>query len=306
MAQYFSILLVLITLGTGLVWALDRWLLAPRRRAALARAEASAGGDLDQASRNKLLAEPGWVESCRGAFPVIAAVLVLRSFIFEPFQIPSGSMMPTLLVGDFILVEKFAYGLKDPVFAKKFLKTGEPKRGDIFVFKYPEDPSVDYIKRVVGLPGDRIIYRNKHLYIQPACQEGQSPCPGLTEVGSVDKGRGEFSLGNFPQDRRTETLGDVKHDILLAPVFPDRVGDYYNQPGTRPDEWIVPAGHYFAMGDNRDNSRDSRFWGFVPEANLVGKAVFIWMSFDMDRSPDSWLPNWVPTGVRFGRLGPIH
>lgn len=306
MAQYFSILLVLITLGTGLVWLLDKLLWAPKRRAALARAEQAAGGELDQDSREKMLAHPSWVESCRGAFPVIAAVLVLRSFLFEPFQIPSGSMMPTLLVGDFILVEKFAYGIKDPVFAKTIIPTGKPKRGDIIVFKYPEDPKVDYIKRVVGLPGDKIIYRNKHLYIQPACAEGVKECPGLSEVTSVDKGKGEFYLGNFPLDRRTETLGTVQHDILLNYAFPDRVGEYFEQPGTRPDEWIVPQGEYFAMGDNRDNSRDSRFWGFVPEQNLVGKAVFIWMSFDMDRSPDSWLPSWVPTGVRFGRLGPIH
>lgn len=306
MAQYFSILLVLITLGTGLVWALDRYFLAPRRREALARAEASTTGGLDEESREKLLAEPGFVESCRGAFPVIAAVLVLRSFLYEPFQIPSGSMMPTLLVGDFILVEKFAYGIKDPVWRKEMVATGKPKRGDIIVFKYPEDPSVDFIKRVVGLPGDKIIYRNKQLYIQPACPEGQKDCPTLTKIGSVDKGQGQYFLGNFALDRRTETLGEVEHDILVNPAFPDRAGDYYQQAGTRRDEWIVPQGQYFAMGDNRDNSRDSRFWGFVPEQNLVGRAVFIWMSFEMDRQPDSWLPSWVPTGVRFGRLGPIH
>ncbi|WP_115719581.1 signal peptidase I [Gallaecimonas mangrovi] len=306
MAQYFSILLVVITLGTGLVWALDKFLWAPKRRAALAKAEQSAGGELDENSREKMLAHPGWVESCRGAFPVIAVVLILRSFLYEPFQIPSGSMMPTLLVGDFILVEKFAYGLKDPVLGKTVIPTGQPKRGDIIVFKYPEDTSVDFIKRVVGLPGDKIIYRNKHLYIQPACKEGEKTCPDPQEVTSVDKGKGEFYLGNFPLDRRTESLGKVKHDILLNYAFPDRVSDYKRQPGLPAGEWIVPKDEYFAMGDNRDNSRDSRFWGFVPKANLVGKAVFIWMSFDMDRGQDSWLPSWVPTGVRFGRIGPIH
>ncbi|WKE66423.1 signal peptidase I [Gallaecimonas kandeliae] len=303
MAQYFSIVLVMITLATGLVWALDRWKLAPRRKEALA--EAGAAGGLDQDSRDKLLAGPGWVESCRGAFPVIAAVLVLRSFIFEPFQIPSGSMMPTLLKGDFILVEKFAYGLKEPLFRKKFLATGEPKRGQVFVFKHPQHPEIDMIKRVVGLPGDKIVYRNKHLYIQPACKQGQSPCPGLEEVASVSEGKSPYSMGQVPLERRSEVLGGVKHDILRSPVFLDQVGSYYPHPGGQADEWIVPAGHYFAMGDNRDNSSDSRYWGFVPEQSLEGRAVFIWMSFKMDRGPDSWLPSWVPTGVRFGRLGPI-
>lgn len=305
MAQYFSIFLVIVTAITGLIWALDRWRWAPQRRAALAKAEASAEQPLDDSAKEALLAEPGWVESFKGAFPVIAVVLVLRSFIFEPFQIPSGSMMPTLLVGDFILVQKYAYGLKDPVFNDKFISTGEPKRGDIIVFKYPPDPTVDYIKRVVGLPGDKIIYRNKHLYIQPACHEGQSPCPGIEPVASVDQGPSPYLMGNFPLTLRKETLGKVTHDTLRASGYPEQIGDYFRQRGMERGEWIVPKGHYFAMGDNRDNSADSRYWGFVPEKNLLGKAVFIWMSFDMDRSPDSWLPSWVPTGVRFSRLGPI-
>lgn len=304
MAQYFSILLVMLTLATGLVWALDRYRWAPKRRSQLADAEAAAGGTLEGPERDKLLAQPGWVENSAGVFPVIAAVMILRSFLFEPFQIPSGSMMPTLLVGDFVLVQKFAYGLKDPVFAKKVIATGEPKRGDVFVFKDPRDPKIDLIKRVVGLPGDKIVYRNKHLYVQPACK-GQQPCPALAEVASVDEGLGAFFIGNYPLDNRLETLGEVKHHILQAPDLPDRVGEYYRQPGQQSGQWLVPAGHYFAMGDNRDNSADSRFWGFVPEENLVGKAVFIWMSFNMDRGPDSWLPSWVPTGVRFGRIGPI-
>ncbi|EKE67914.1 signal peptidase I [Gallaecimonas xiamenensis] len=303
MAQLFSIFLVCITLGTGLVWAFDHWLLAPRRRRQLALAEAT--GNLDQDRRDRLLAEPGLVESCRGAFPVIAAVLVLRSFLYEPFQIPSGSMMPTLLVGDFILVEKFAYGIKDPVWSKKLVATGEPQRGQVFVFKHPLEEGKVLIKRVVGLPGDHILYRHGQLYVQPACQGGQQPCPAMAEVAKVPKAQGAFFQGNLALDTSTEQLGKVKHDILSNPMVPDRTGQYFRQSGHRPGEWTVPPGHYFAMGDNRDNSSDSRFWGFVPEQNLLGRAVFIWISFDMDRSADSWLPTWVPTGVRFGRLGPI-
>ncbi|WP_115719580.1 signal peptidase I [Gallaecimonas mangrovi] len=305
MAQYFSIFLVMLTLVTGLVWAWDRFLLSRRRRQVLAEAEQATAGGLDEKKRTQLMARPGWVENCRGMFPVIAVVLVLRSFLYEPFQIPSGSMMPTLLVGDFILVEKFAYGIKDPVFSHKLIATGEPKRGDVFVFKDPRDPHIDLIKRVVGLPGDRIVFRDKQLYIQPACQQGQQPCPALQAVASADIGSGEFYLGSMPLDRRTETLGKVKHDILVDRALPDRLGEYFRQQGQPSGQWLVPKGEYFAMGDNRDNSADSRFWGFVPEQNLVGKAVFIWISFKMDRSPNSWLPSWVPTGIRFGHLGPI-
>ena len=249
---------------------------------------------------------PVWIEQTGGVFPVIALVLILRSFIFEPFQIPSGSMMPTLLVGDFILVEKFAYGLKDPVTNTKFLETGEPKRGDVVVFKYPLDTRVDYIKRVVGMPGDRVIYRNKELMIRPKCdeQEGKT-CPGFQKLDVKFEQRGEFSQMGIPLDRYTEQLGDVSHETLRNPLMPDLVDRYYRQPGTYPDEWVVPEGHYFVMGDNRDNSTDSRFWGFVPEQNLVGKAVAIWISFEFEREEGSSLPSWVPTGVRFNRIGGI-
>ncbi|WP_341503242.1 signal peptidase I [Gallaecimonas sp. GXIMD4217] len=304
MAQYFSILLVVITLGSGLIWLADRVFWAPRRRRALDSALAAAGGELDQDTRNRILAESGLVEQARGIFPVIAVVLVLRSFLYEPFQIPTGSMMPTLLVGDFILVEKYAYGIKDPVWRKQLVETGSPERGDIAVFKYPEDPSQDYIKRVIGLPGDRVIYRDKQLYIKPAC--AAEPCPELMSVPLTPSQEAQYYHGPFPLDRYVEQLGEVEHDILVNPAYPDRTGDFYRQRGTRRDEWLVPEDHYFMVGDNRDNSRDSRFWGFVPKENLVGKAVFIWMSFERDRDPEHWLPNWVPTGVRLDRLGRIE
>jgi len=242
---------------------------------------------------------------------MIAAITIFRSFIFEPFQIPSGSMMPTLLVGDFILVQKYSYGIKDPVWRSQLVDVGEPERGDIVVFKYPLDERVDYIKRAIGLPGDKIVYRDKRLYIQPNCKEGETQQGDLlcNEFNKIDFkliNDNEFKQGQMSLARVNEDLTTLKHDILINPRAPERKGRYYQQPGTPSDEWTVPADHYFMMGDNRDNSQDSRFWGFVPKENLVGKAVFIWMSFEFENGPDDVLPGWVPTGVRFERLGNIQ
>ena len=305
MANTFTLLLIGATALTGLIWLLDSLLLVRFRRQRVLKGEASAGKAFDAETINKLMAEPGWVEQCKGIFPVIAAVLVLRSFLFEPFQIPSGSMMPTLLVGDFILVQKFAYGIKEPVTNRTLIETSHPERGDVVVFKYPEDPRTDYIKRIVGLPGDRIIYRNKELFIQPACHD-KNPCPALTKVENHLLEKGSFQQDGVELERDVEQLADVSHQILKNPERPEPVPMYYRQPGNYPDEWLVPEGHYFAMGDNRDNSLDSRFWGFVPERNLVGRAVAIWISFEFDRAPDSALPGWIPTGVRFNRVGGIQ
>ncbi|WP_417761274.1 signal peptidase I [Shewanella sp.] len=301
MAAYFSTFLVIVTLISGVIWALDAWLWAPKRKARLAVAQAKTQ-QLTEEAQATILREPGFVETAKSIFPVIAFVTILRSFLWEPFQIPSGSMMPTLLVGDFILVEKFAYGIKDPVWRTKLVDTGEPQRGDIFVFKYPKDETVDYIKRVVGLPGDRIIYRNKQLYIQQACHE-QTPCPQPEQISHTEVSRGDFLQDGVPLLRYHEQLGEVNHDILINPLRPEPTAYYYQQPGTAEGEYLVPDGMYFAMGDNRDNSTDSRFWGFVPEANLVGRAVCIWISFEFDRKPDDFLPHWVPSGVRFDRIG---
>ena len=294
MANYFSIFLTVLTLITGLIWLLDKFLWAPKRNE-------SVGSALDSAE------EPYLVDTSKQIFPVLAFVLVLRSFLYEPFQIPSGSMMPTLLVGDFILVEKYAYGLRDPVFRNKFFETGEPQRGDVVVFKYPEDPNVDYIKRVVGLPGDRVVYQNKQLYIKASCQNGDSLyCDKLTPIDTEFKSKGEFSQQMAELLRFTETLGSVDHDVLRHPFRAIHPSNYFTQNGTKSNEWIVPEGQYFVLGDNRDNSRDSRFWGFVPEHNLVGKAVAIWISFEFDRKADSWVPGWVPSNVRFERVGGIQ
>lgn len=306
MANTFALILVLATLVTGIVWAIDRVFLKPRRAAKVQIAQQSTGQPLTADVVKTLLAEPGWVEQCKGVFPILAIVLVLRSFLYEPFQIPSGSMMPTLLVGDFILVNKYVYGLKEPITNQTFLAIDHPKRGDVVVFKYPKNPSVDYIKRVIGLPGDKIIFRDKELYIQPACQ-GAKVCPSEQKVSVDFVEKGNYQQLGMPQDEYIEHLTPTQdHQILRNNYLQDRVNYYYQQPGHPAGEWVVPEGQYFAMGDNRDNSEDSRYWGFVPEQNLVGKAVAIWMSFEFDRPADSWLPRWVPTGVRFNRIGSIQ
>ena len=307
MAGYFAIFLVLLTLASGLIWLLDALLLAPKRRERLVLAQSSAGSQLTAETSDTLLKEPAVVETAKSIFPVIAAITLFRSFLYEPFQIPSGSMMPTLLVGDFILVEKFSYDVKDPVWRKTLYHNKLPQHGDVAVFKYPEQPTVDFIKRIVGLPGDRIIYRDKQLYIDKACAAGQTTgCGTLERITLTHVPDNQFFQGQRQQRRFHEALGENGHNILITPGAPELVRQYHQQPGTAIDEFVVPAGHYFAIGDNRDNSRDSRFWGFVPADNLVGKAVFIWMSFEFSEDPNSWLPGWVPVGVRFERLGKIE
>jgi len=263
----FPALLVGATLFTGLAWALDAAFLAPRRRQkAASLVQGGVAQDSDQVATT--LKEPTWIEYCKSFFPVILAVLLLRSFLVEPFRIPSGSMMPTLLVGDFILVNKFAYGIRLPVANTKIIDIDEPERGDVVVFRYPKDTSVDYIKRVVGLPGDTVRYANKVVYVngKPA---GQVPA-GVY----LGKGSGVSMSG---ASKRREQLGDLQHDILVMPRTPGVEGEY-----------VVGADEYFVMGDNRDNSNDSRYWGTVPEENLVGKAFRIWMNWDSANGGIDW------------------
>tara|TARA_R110000787_G_scaffold57667_17_gene131612 strand:- start:286 stop:1074 length:789 start_codon:yes stop_codon:yes gene_type:complete len=238
----FAVLLTVLTVLTGLGWLLDKFWLGPKRRSLIE------GED-----------KPGWlIDFSRSFFPVILAVLLLRSFVAEPFRIPSGSMIPTLLIGDFILVNKFSYGLRDPVFHTRFLGNGKPERGDVVVFRWPNDPSVDYIKRMVGLPGDHIVYRDKVLYVNGEALE-QTP-DGVVAVTGLPGGAAY---------RLKENLENHEHHIIVDPDAP-----------TENFEFTVPEGQYFAMGDNRDGSYDSRRWGTVPERNLVGKAFFVWMSWD--------------------------
>lgn len=247
----FPLILVLATFVCGLIWGL--YLLF---------------GGRSNESQMPLL-----VEYAASFFPVLLIVLVLRSFIFEPFRIPSGSMVPTLLVGDFILVNKFSYGVRLPVIHKKILPVGSPETGDVAVFRFPDNPKLDYIKRVVGTPGDTVEYREKKFFVNGE----EIVISGETRYEKVNT---ETSYPN--EIFRTETLGEVEHNILVNPAAPAAF-----TAGT----WKVPDGHYFMVGDNRDHSNDSRFWGFVPEANLVGKAFMIWMHWNEG-------PNWPRLGNR--------
>jgi len=304
MASNFELLLVLASIFTGVVWAIDYCFFLPKRELVVAGLPDS----VDEQARSAVLRESAFTENCRGIFPVITFVLVLRSFLYEPFQIPSGSMMPTLLIGDFILVKKYAYGVKLPVLRNTVIETGKPQRGDSVVFKYPPQPEIDYIKRVIGLPGDTILYRNKKLYIKPACvsQDGidNLDCKKFQEIDIDIVSQGDTIQDGYPLTEANESLMGVEHKILFNPAFAGRP-EYFNQTGIRQGGGLVPQGEYFMMGDNRDNSLDSRFWGFVPEKNLVGKAIFIWTSFEFDRTSDGWLPTWVPSGIRTERIGKI-
>lgn len=266
MSLNFPLLLVIAVAVCGALALLDLVLLAPRRRKAIANYQTSVSQP-DMAVVERLDKEPLLVEYGKSFFPVLFIVLVLRSFLVEPFQIPSGSMKPTLEVGDFILVNKFSYGIRLPVLDKKIIEVGNPQRGDVMVFRYPSDPNVNYIKRVVGVPGDTVRYTaDKHLYVndQPIAEQLVGPEPGT--LGSAQ--------------RYKEQLGAAEHlirkEMRRSRVLPDQ-------------SWTVPAGHYFMMGDNRDNSNDSRFWddpnipqplhGMVPDRNIVGKAFAVWMSW---------------------------
>ncbi len=283
----FALILFLLTLATGMVWAIDRFHLAPSRRksaeAALAEFDARAarlaadGVKPDPVARAELASrldrQPTWVAYTGSFFPVIAAVFLFRSFVIEPFKIPSSSTVPTLQIGDLILVNKYTYGIRLPIVNKKIIPINDPSRGDVMVFKFPKDTSLDYIKRVVGVPGDKVVYRNKKLIVN-----GQE-----VVYDKLPEYLDEERLSYFSRYR--EHLPGQTHEILND----DKVPGYVPSPDAFPQhelctynlegfECTVPAGHYFMMGDNRDNSLDSRYWGFVPDKNIVGKAFFVWMN----------------------------
>ena len=285
----FSLLLLLLTVVTLGYWLAERFRFKPAREAAAARLEqedaarraslAQRGiekvdGNVEEA-RQRLLMQPWWLDWTAGLFPVILVVFLLRSFLFEPFKIPSGSMIPTLMVGDLILVNKFHYGIRLPVINKKIVANHDPQRGDVVVFRYPMDTRVDYIKRVVGVPGDVVSYLNKQLKIN-----GQ-----LVPTRALPDEYDEES--RFYAKQFSEKLGSVEHRVqqFQQPAFFDagRVRDFPHKDQCRysPEGVVckVPPGHFFAMGDNRDNSEDSRYWGFVPEENIVGRAFYVWMNF---------------------------
>jgi signal peptidase I len=252
----FSFFLFVASIVTGVIWGGYLLLLKSR------------GQIFDEKN------EPIVVEYARSFFPIVLIVFLLRSFLAEPFRIPSASMMPTLLIGDFLLVNKFTYGIRLPVINKKIIEINEPKRGDIVVFRFPKDPTVDYIKRIIGLPGDKVAYYNKQLYINdaPANQVSLGKYQGV--------GQGQDMTGS---EHLEENLTGVEHSILIRNESPTVEGSY-----------VIPAGNYFVMGDNRDNSNDSRYWGTVPEENFVGKAFFIWMNWDLENK-----------GIGFNRIGTV-
>jgi signal peptidase I len=295
----FAFLMLMATIVTGIYWLAEQFYFLPQRLQSAERLELDAENrraeldklgiakndvDVTQA-KERLIMHPWWLDWTAGFFPVIAVVFVLRSFLFEPFKIPSGSMIPTLWVGDLILVNKFHYGVRLPVINLKITDGNPVERGDVMVFRYPPKPNLDYIKRVIGLPGDEIAYLNKQLTIngQPA---PKTPLPDFFE---------EDSLRYIKQFEERIPLGD-KPDASVTSVRLHRLLNDADRPAFVPgaDEFVfkdncrytvegvtckVPAGHYFMMGDNRDNSLDSRYWGFVPEKNIVGKAFFVWMNF---------------------------
>jgi signal peptidase I len=285
----FSLLLFILTLVTLAYWLAERYHFKPAREVAAAELEkqdAARRADLARQgiervdgnvalAREKLLMQPWWLDWTAGLFPVILIVFLLRSFLFEPFKIPSGSMVPTLLVGDLILVNKFHYGVRLPVINKKIIDNNPVQRGDVMVFRYPADPRLDYIKRVVGIPGDEVSYLRQTLVVNG------KPVPVTAKGEHYD----DDSMSYAPVF--SEKLGEKEHLIRVD----TRRAAYY---GPEPKQFAmadhcryspegvvckVPAGHYFMMGDNRDNSQDSRFWGFVPDANVVGRAFFVWMNF---------------------------
>jgi len=284
----FALLLFMATVVTGIYWLAERFYFLPKRQQAATRLEAEAAkrredlgkmgisqvdGDIVEA-KNRLLMQPWWLDWTAGLFPVIITVFLLRSFLFEPFKIPSGSMIPTLLVGDLILVNKYHYGIRLPVINTKITEGNKPKTGDVMVFRYPPKPSLDYIKRVVGVPGDEVAYLNKRLSIN-------GKPVSTTAVPEFFDGD---AMRYFKQYE--EALGDKPHRLLNdddRPAFVPGVEDFpFKQNCQYSVEGVVckvPERHYFMMGDNRDNSLDSRYWGFVPDKNIVGKAFFVWMNF---------------------------
>lgn len=246
----FALILFIALLVTGVVVLYDRLI---RRRSLEGKSDAK---------------EPRLIEYSKAFFPVILLVFILRSFVVEPFRIPSGSMLPSLFIGDFILVNKYGYGIRLPIINKKIIEVSHPERGDVMVFRFPNDPSINYIKRVIGLPGDTVKYQDKKLYINGKLMD-QAP---LNDYQIGERGQRTLVAKRF-----IEALGDVKHDILIDP-----------SSRTLNNTWTVPANHYFVMGDNRDQSNDSRVWGFVPEENIIGRAFFIWLSWDLahGKAPD--------------------
>ena len=308
MSSNYGLILVILTAVSGIIWLIDSLTAGKKRKAAVANLEAQTP-EPSQEAIDAVSREPIYVDYSKSFFPILLFIVVLRSFLYEPFQIPSASMKPTLTEGDFILVNKFNYGLRLPVTSEKVVEIGLPQRGDIAVFRAPHPPHEDYIKRVVGLPGDIVYYSaDKELSILPYCapETPRVDCPKKFKVDrtklkdpylDLNPSTGESKINEHYQ----ESLGETEHGILINP----RVREF--EKGRRPLEYRVPPGEYFVMGDNRDNSYDGRYWdyyNFVPEENLVGEAVSIWMHLDFGIK-NKWF-GWVPTGIDISRIGGIE
>lgn len=306
MSKILSIFLLISTSITGVFWIYYN---IKKIKNCLTRKK-NLDKDIENSKKRRC-----FFKSLSSFFPIFLIVFIIRSFVYEPFQIPSGSMMPTLLVGDFILVEKFSYGLKNPITNKTIIHTNQPTRGDVVVFKHPHD-NTDYIKRIVGIPGDKIQYdiNNKHIkicknyLIKNNCKEqviieysNSHPSDFVQKIPVFEKNNAlkKETKNVLHFDVIEENINNIKHNILLSKDIKNSTKYYFQQKNMPKLIWIVPEKQYFVMGDNRDNSLDSRYWGFVPEHNLLGKATKIWMSFK--KNENEW-----PTGIRINRIGSIH
>lgn len=284
-----TLILVIATVVSGIVWFIDLLFLKKNRKKLLKKRESESPVPLTRAEKKEILELNGFLGSIAGCFPILLVVFLVRSFAYEPFRIPSASMMPTLLRGDFVLVEKFAYGIRNPFNNEVWFENKDPEYGDIVVFKYPEDISIDYIKRIVGLPGDRVIVDGDSLYIK---RKDSTQLELISDKVSKEQLYMDFNP-LYPSEYGKmfdEDLFGIKHKVMFDSSV--RILEpFYVQDNHAYGEWEVPEDSYFAMGDNRNHSRDSRYWGFVPKKNLVGRAFCIWFSFTLDDK------------VRFGRIG---
>lgn len=316
----FSIILLVLTLLCGVAWCYRRFAENPRRARQIARAEQRSGKTLTEEEKNEVAPISEGNEFLASLFPVLAVVFLVRSFLFEPFQIPSGSMESTLRVGDFLVVNKYAYGIKDPILQTTLVEGSKPQRGDVIVFKAPEQAllrtamgasraayaenlaltsktnmsGVDYIKRIVGIGGDRVSFDIDTKHISITYGKDGKPCETDCQTRVFEYQELPTDPA-FPRDQSFIEKGDVAHTILQDPYRRYSGMEFYPQEGMPAGEWVVPEGQYLVMGDNRDHSDDGRFWGFVPERNIVGKATYIWMS--LKKEPNEW-----PTGFRFERF----
>lgn len=316
----FSILLLILTALSGVLWCYHRFVVTPRRHRQIARAEQRSGKALSDEEKAKIEPISEGSEFLSSLFPVLAVVFLVRSFLFEPFQIPSGSMESTLRVGDFLVVNKYAYGVKDPIFQNTIIAGNKPQRGDVIVFKAPEQAlirtglgatraayaenlalssknnmsGVDYIKRIVGIGGDRVIFDPEQKTVKIVYGKDGKPCEVNCETKAFEYTQNPTNPA-FPDELEFTEKGNVTHNILISPYRRYAGPEFFPQESQPTAQWVVPQGEYFVMGDNRDHSDDSRFWGFVPEKNIVGKATYIWMS--LEKEPNEW-----PTGFRFDRF----